>query len=475
MKINKLQTLLIAALAFAGASCSQDNNLNMVPDSLYLHNAGVNEVTVYNGINSPTEVVVVKAGKGFTGANVTLKVDESLLNGKYSEGDYIALPADCYSFDVTTLEFGKDDYLKSFKITWDFAKLNGYLQQALNEEFEYVLPLQLVNNTASTIELKADRNDMILVPVMDTPTVKFTSEINASGIYVGEMPVVGKLEDYVAHFPVETNFQPIGEFKFTIEVDESLVAEFNQEHGTNYQVLPADYYSFESMDWTFPADQKIGYCEMVLHEKKLQPNETTFLFGSYMLPIRLKSVNQGVIDENSAVIPYVMEFNPIEISRSNWVVMSYSSCGKDDPNTLTAANLINDLPSAMLDGKSTTQWTSCLSAAGIERYPLPYTFDFDMDGSYRLIQIQIDNPTGSKATRATLKKAHFEYSNDGKEWLPLGEPFEAEKGVPVIRLEVPIVKAAYLRFVIEEVYNYTTSTTDINGPCSITELRVWHV
>lgn len=476
MKINKLQSLLIAAVAFAGASCSEDNNLNMIPDSLYLNNAGVNTVTVYDGtgINATTEVVVVKAGKGFVGANVTLKIDETLLTGKYSEGDYITLPSDCYSFDRTTLEFAKDDYLKSIYISWNYAKLSEYLEEALEDDFEYVIPLQLVNNTASTIELKSERSDMILIPVLEDGIVKFTSEINASGIFVGEMPVVGKLADYVAYFPVETNFLPAEGFKYTIEIDESYVAEYNQLHGTNYNVLPSDFYTFKSMEWDFPAQQKIGYCIMTLHEKKLQPSEEEFLFGSYMLPIRLKSATQGKIDKSSALIPYVMEFNPIEIDRANWTVEACNCVGKDDPSGLTASQLTNDLPEMMLDGKTSTYWSSVWSTQGLAMYPLPYVIDFYMDGTYRLIRLAIENPTGSadKEKRGTFKKGHFEYSLDGKVWEPLGESFESEEGALSVTVDVPITKASYIRLVIEDVYDRYGG---FYGRCSIAEIRAWRV
>lgn len=479
MKINKLQSLLVVAVAFAGASCSQDNNLNMVPDSLYLNNAGLNTVTIIEGegINTPTEVVVVKAGKGFTGANVTLKVDESLLEGKYSEGDYIALPNDCYSFDVTSLEFGKDDYLKSFKITWDYNKLSAYLDEALEDDFEYVIPLQLVNNTASTIELKADRSDMILIPTINEGVVMFTSEINAAGIFVGEMPVVGKLEDFVAYFPVETNFVPSDDFKYTIEVDESYVAEFNQEYGTSYDVLPAEFYTFESMEWTFPAKQKLGYCKMVLHENKLQPNESTFLFGSYMLPIRLKSVSQGKVDESASIIPYVMDFNPIEIDRANWTVEACNSLGKDDPDAINAQQMLTHTAESMLDGKPSTYWSSTFSQDGINLYPLPYVIDFYMDGTYRLIRLALENPTGKAAVvnRGTFKKGHFECSLDGKVWVPLGESFEGELGQEIIQVEVPITRASYIRLVIEDVYEWGTGSKRVHGACSIAEIRAWRV
>lgn len=479
MKINKLQSLLVMAVAFAGASCSQDNNLNMVPDSLYLNNAGVNNVTVVEGegINTPTEVVVVKAGKGFVGASVTIKVDESLIDNKYSEGDYIVLPADCYSFDVTSLEFGKDDYLKSFKISWDYNKLSAYVEEALENDFEYVIPLQLVNNTPSAIELKADRSDMILIPSLNEGLVMFTSEINAAGIFVGEMPVVGKLEDFVAFFPVETNFVPSDDFKYTIEIDEDYVAEFNEAHGTSYEVLPAEFYSFESLEWSFPAKQKLGYCKMVLHEKKLQPGETTFLFGSYMLPIRLKSATQGKVDQSLDLIPYVMEFNPIEIDRANWTVEACNSLGKDDPNAVYAQQMLDHTAEKLLDGKTATFWSSSFSQAGIDLYPLPYVIDFYMDGTYRLIRLAIENPSGNSTvkSRGTFKKGHFECSMDGKEWKPLGESFEAEKGEAIIMIEVPITKASYLRFVIDDVYEWGSGKNKVHGACSVAEIRAWRV
>lgn len=457
--------MLLAALAIIGVACSDDNNRNMVPDSIYLHNAGVNEVTLYEGVDVSTDVVVIKAGKGFTGANVSLKVAADIL----AETDYELIPESCYSLDVQSLAFGKDDYQKSFKVNWDIDALKRLLDS--DKSATFAIPFELVNNTASAIELKADKKYMYLVPSFSKSLVSFGSEINADGVYVGEMPVVGKLEDFVAYFPVSTNFIPREGLKYTIEIDESYVAKYNQEHGTNYAVLPKDMYSFETMDWEILPKQKIGYFRFTLHEARLNPQENEFLFGSYLLPIKLVTVSEGNINEDACLIPYWMEFNPTEVSRANWEILNVTSSIKNDPSFLDQGD--DYYPEYLLDGKSNTCWCSIWSNVTIT--PLPYYFDFNMAATYKLVRVGIVNPSGSKKSRATFKRGHVEVSMDGKEWTRVGDDLVSHTmGEHEVVLEFPVTKASYLRFVIDEVYDYNNNPA-YNGRCALDEIRAWCV
>ena len=71
---------IFAAFGIAFTSCESAINNYMVDDTVALLTPGLVQTNVYLGLDDPTEVYVLKSGKGFQGADVSIAVDEVVLS-----------------------------------------------------------------------------------------------------------------------------------------------------------------------------------------------------------------------------------------------------------------------------------------------------------------------------------------------------------------------------------------------------------
>ena len=125
-------------------------------------------------------------------------------------------------------------------------------------------------------------------------------------------------------------------------VDEAYIAEYNEENGTVYQMLPEGTYTVpESV--TLAAGITNSSISVAVSASALEP-------GDYMLPIRIESVSQFSISSSNAVYPLAIRIMAPELDRTGWTA---------EANT---EELVGELPSGKadcaLDGDLGTYWHS---------------------------------------------------------------------------------------------------------------------
>ena len=230
--------ILLSALTIATvASCADDRN-NFLPDDSFGFNnkAGENVVTLplYGGSYT---VNVIKSGKGLNEGVVNITTSNFDLKNYNEEYDveYLPLPSDkdLYSFSTESLAFGTDDVTKSFSISWDIAKVAAFMEE--EPANQYCIPVAL---RSDNLEVNEGRQVFILNLVTSSVTAEQTL---LSRTYEWESEPVAETMDITVRIDKAI---PGIDLTLDYEVDETLVAAYNEVNETNYTLAPEGLVTF---------------------------------------------------------------------------------------------------------------------------------------------------------------------------------------------------------------------------------------
>ena len=233
MNMKKIfKNILLSALTIAAvASCADDRNNFLPEDSFGFNNkAGENVLTLplYGG---SYDIDVIKSGKGLNEGVVNITTsNHDLLNFNKQYGvEYIPLPSDqdLYSFSTESLTFGLDDVTKPVTVSWDIAKVASFMEQ--EPANQYCIPVAL---RSDNLEVNEGREVFILNLVTSTITAEQTL---LSRTYEWESEPASETMDITVRIDKAI---PGIDLTIDFEVDNSLIAAYNEANGTNYEAAP---------------------------------------------------------------------------------------------------------------------------------------------------------------------------------------------------------------------------------------------
>ena len=233
MNMKKIfKNILLSALTIAAvASCADDRNNFLPEDSFGFNNkAGENVLTLplYGG---SYDIDVIKSGKGLNEGVVNITTsNHDLLNFNKQYGvEYIPLPSDqdLYSFSTESLTFGLDDVTKPVTVSWDVAKVAAFMEQ--EPANQYCIPVAL---RSDNLEVNEGREVFILNLVTSTITAEQTL---LSRTYEWESEPASETMDITVRIDKAI---PGIDLTVDFEVDNSLIAAYNEANGTNYEAAP---------------------------------------------------------------------------------------------------------------------------------------------------------------------------------------------------------------------------------------------
>jgi len=220
-----------------------------------------------------------------------------------------------------------------------------------------------------------------------------------------------------------------------IGVDESLVAAYNSEHGTQYLLLPANTYSLNKTVLTIDDGSNLSD-ELKLTLKTLEVN----YLNEYILPITIKSVTGGNVpaSEEYKTVYLLFTGELDDAGTETWTKLDASS-------EWQAAYPVKNV----FDGDDGTYWHSDLTG-------LPQWFSIDM-GSYRRIDGFTYNNRKDQGQNALPKHLLIETSMNGSDWQTALDIAELPQSRLRQVLQLPqAVIARYLRVTILSTWNDAT-------------------
>lgn len=175
-----MKKILIASclcgMLFANIACDSYDDIfpQKYEKILSLKTSGEQDLTLYKtGDVTDYSITLIKAGsKPTLTANAKIdRMGDSEFQKYISERglNYVALPADCYSFNMTDLDFSSEETYKIIKLSINTDRVDEIMQNASPNQ-EYVLPIAVTSQTDSIL---AEKDYLILKPAVITPTLSF--------------------------------------------------------------------------------------------------------------------------------------------------------------------------------------------------------------------------------------------------------------------------------------------------------------
>jgi len=418
--------LYIAAALLAFTSCddSQYELQNLVPGQyhkiLVVKDSGKHNKTLYDtGDADTTNISVMKVGSD---PSLTAHVDvrtltDEELQSKYSELEgvnYKMLSSECFHIANTSLDYTSSDRYKICQVTLDPHAVETVM--ATDPAATWVLPLTFESKTDS---VNSNSNEyLIIVDAVVSPKVGFVSEIPSAKIVEKS-----KAADYTQSLVLGLDTNNKWNVDCGLSVDESYVATYNQQHSTEFKLLPQAYYELPN---TVKLEKGKDQTQVDVKIKA-----SSLPAGDYVLPVALSTVSRFEIS-SSKVIPLVVRVMGNRLDRSSWKV----TANTEEP---TGEGSGNGVASCILDGNLSTYWHSQWNGGS---HALPYEITIDMNGVHAIDHISFYQRQNQWYT--DTKDVEVSVSADKSQWTVVGS-FQLQKILDEQLFEVSSIKARYVK------------------------------
>lgn len=390
-------TRFIISLLLLGTMCfsCEDSLTKDYPElKTYFVKDRVQQRNVYNLAIAGIDKEVYEAAMQCSGAksisvNAKARINNERLEeyNDYYSSSFVAMPSSVYTLVNSEVSFKSLEEPGIFKVEIDIQKLADEIGYG---ETEYVIPLELYDS--GNIGVNDKKNYVLIKPALFAPYV----EMEETGVIE---TVLGKGEVAELTIPVKLPFKTPVPVTFDIEVDESLLDEYNTGNGTSLDLFPAANYTLLTDGFVIKEGEQSVVVRYELKDGGLD-------FGTYALPLRLKDTDPFPIGGETAVggeatLIYIITYLPEEIDNSRWIVLQ-----GDEFTSQTDGQGIPGL----LDGNPNTYW----QATGT--YLDQYDIIFDMREIYEIARFEVIRRGNVSSSGQGTNNIRIEVSDDGITW-----------------------------------------------------------
>ena len=286
--IRKIGLMFLSAGLLLFLSCGSDDTKDVSGEDgdvnsnqyLQVQPNGLNVIKVSS--SDVTQVVYpfsveLKGGSASTAFIAELdewKEEDLKAYNKEEETAYKLLPSSLYSISTSQLAFEQGVTSKEIEVKFDPAKIFAEFKK---NGAEYVIALRL---TSTTVKVRKSQSDFLLHISFDYPIVSLATTSEEVSISKVLMPIsVNTTFNYKVDGEIKNN---PWNFSCKLEVPSNakeLVAEYNKNYKTSYQLLPAANYDLGTGIF-FKAGENEAAGELIV---KREGMETV----KYLLPVRL--------------------------------------------------------------------------------------------------------------------------------------------------------------------------------------------
>lgn len=301
-QVRKLCTVIICLWCLN--ACTDTRMHNMVDDTVYLLKSGYVEETINSWEKSTYELYVIKSGVGQIAVDLKLVIDEQVLE-KYNKEHgttYKMLPKDLWSVNTTQMSLAKDAYRDKFSFDLKIQDIRT-LQESSDDV--YVIPCQLVSETSTFTFSDLSKSVAMLCPIIKSPYTSFALTTDSIGL----SPLDGDVVDY--HVELQSNFSHTDNLTVTVEPDNSLIADYNSEHGTAFVSLPQAILDQIGTQTVIIQANHASEKLRIQFPRKSFLKGTNYMYGLYLLPLRIKTVSEQGIDPKKSVFILKVSFNEV--------------------------------------------------------------------------------------------------------------------------------------------------------------------
>ena len=288
-----------ALVLLSTVACVDDRNNSMVDDSLGFSVAVNENLIELHSFEGKYDFSIIKSGKGFDEAVVTLSTSNSMLE-KFNAARgtaYVPFPSDLYSLSASEFQFDVEEVFEPVTVSWDVDKVNDLIAE--NPDLDYVIPLRL---TSTDLEVNAGR-DLLVVSISKAKVGFVKPSYNA-------LAVLAEPRVSTESIKMQINASYPEAVAINLIVDNDLAAAYIKDNNlTGYTAIPEEYAGLVSLPEgnkaIIPAKTKEFTLDLTMNTGvvfKGDSEELPELFEGYVLPIRAVSVDSdGIILGNDIV------------------------------------------------------------------------------------------------------------------------------------------------------------------------------
>lgn len=431
-EFNVVIQLILAVVLLVSYSCEDSRMHNMVDDKVYILKSGFVEEDIFTD-NSPYHFYVVKSGITGMEAAVELVIDEEpmLIYNYNNNTNYKMLPEDAYTIESSVINFGPNDYKKSFPIVFNAEKIKSLKE---TNQVEYVLPCRIRLLRSKS---EAEISDSLHITTIIHPNIKDAYvEFPETNDEILMFPNSDKEIDY--YLKVHTTYHNTSDVRVGVNFDESLVVKYNSENNTTYKLLPELAYtnSLSNNSLTIPALSKEQFIKFTIKKSAFLDENGNYLFGDYIIPLQLTSTSEETVNEEKSEFLLFVSFLPIMIEKKDWQVIEVS----DEETSAEDGKATN-----VIDGDYNTWWHSKYSAPSAQ---LPHHITLYLAKEVTLTKIHLFKK--KSAYRSDTKGGEFYVSLDNETWTKLSDWKYADLMSYDEMFEVTPTPVRYLKIVFTE-------------------------
>lgn len=340
---------------------------------LYLDVYGKQSQVLYdtNEANLYTLSVIKGGSDPATTASAQVQVlTQDEVDAEYSdlEGvNYQVLPANAYTIDQPELLFAAGEEYKIVNVSIDPGLVKTAMEKG-DADAHWVLPLHVTSKTDS---INASRDELFLqVTEVITPSVGFSN----TAINVRQY-TYGRVSNITENVTLGLSTDNQWNIDLGLGIDQDYVDNYNNQHGTVFQLVPEGLYDFPASLQLAPGTTNADMT-LAVDGGSLQP-------GDYMLPVEIASTSMFEISASSGTYPMAFRIMGEELDRSNWTIYYFST---QEPTGENNGN--NGHAEHMIDGDIGTYWHTQWTGDNANP-PLPHLLIVDTQSQHTFTQFAL--------------------------------------------------------------------------------------
>lgn len=321
---------MLAAAAFGAGACEVEYDpIVVLPDTM-LENSGmvnVSSITIYQ--NDVYTVNMTRTEGLSRAASFDVAIDEALIK-EYNELNGASLklmPESCYTIETTELAFPEKAKSTGFPVRFKPSAIVAMAGSAAAAE-NYVIPIvctpkDAVNSTDKYL------NTMIYFS-FEEPTVTVDAPAAMQSLsFIKGVPVERKLE-----LAGTANFTTLETARLTVNASQAMVNEYNAKNGTDYELLPARFYSVDQ--GTFDIETLSFRYTITFAASEADPDKT------FLLPLNVVSSTYKVVQGNMFYVKVNAQEIQLTVSDTDRYAAATTLAHEVDIDVRLNGMLVND-------------------------------------------------------------------------------------------------------------------------------------
>lgn len=428
MMRNKFLYAIIIGLMLSVGGCEDTRLDNITPPKVLIPQSGEIVQTVYKtGEPFVFRLGVYKAGHDDMEATALVDIlseNELQVYNSENKGSYKRLPDNCFRIaggsGSHVVNFAKGIRLKYVDITLDYDAIEKLADFDEDNSAQYVVPLTV---SQSSLEINEEKNVILIKPLIRQPFIYFQGQessvvIETSGTAAYQQKLV-----------LAVDFANLWDISATLAADATLVDIYNNEKGTDLNLLPASAYTISPNPVVIQNGKKSAAVLVDFSKENID-------YDDFLLPVSIKETSKFTPDAERNV-HYIKVSRPApRLDRTGWTIVDVSS------QEASGEGAGNGVASCVLDGNVSTYWHSQW-AGGTGQ--LPHHFTIDMKKTVTVASVDLQRRQNQRDTY----RGEIHISNDNTTFTKIGT-FEMAEVNDAQTFKVTTTQGRYLKIVVTE-------------------------